>query len=1065
MFIVWGDPAPESTEAGRTLYHLITDDGRQVQLLLDEAPARLRERLLDLNKRRVAVQGQPSGAATRGASAPVLVQAIELLPEPESAVEAAAVEGVDGSQPWVSLMCKFADVPDEPRSLSYFQGMYASTFPGEDHYWREVSYGAIDLLGSAALGWYTLPRPWSYYVYDSDGDGTVNLDHARAATDCIAAADPDVYYPAFVGINLMFNASLDCCAWGGGWYLDLDGVAKGYHITWEPPWGYENVTVISHEMGHGFGLPHSSGDYGQVYDNQWDVMSDTWANCASVTDPTYGCVGQDTISYHLDRLGWIAPARKAVVERGNQVSITLEQIDQPQTGGYLMAQVPVDNLLTHFFTVEARRKVGYDYKLPGEGVIIHEVITGQPEPAHVVDADLNWNTGDAGAIWSVGETFTDPGSGIWVRVNAATATGWVVTVHNPEPNPIEVDSQAQSPGGAGDCTLGEAIRAANTDKAVDGCNAGHGADRIIVPAGTYALTNVDNIVGGNNGLPRITSAILLEGAGRELTIIQREPGAPPFRIFYIAAGGGLEATGITVRNGDAQGGNGGGLYAAGSLTLSSSALSSNRAYQGGGVYVAAGVTAGIANTRIRANTSTGDGGGVFSEGTASIVGSAISGNTSGANAAGVQNWLGILTLTSSVLEDNVAQGDGSGVLGLGGVTAIDGCTFTDNAGAAVFDNSGVLQIVDTTVQSETRAGTMGVVCFYCDLTVDGSVAYNNDAGAFFAYSGEPLRVNNSCIAGNGDISVNNTGATVMDARDNWWGEADGPSGAAGGHGDSVSTNVTYVPFLEERPEFCPGLEPTAGFTGTPTSGPAPLEVQFANEASGQFDTCSWDFGDGGTSAACDGPLHAYAETGVYTVTLTVSGPGGTDTEIRPSYVTVYEPVQAAFLGNPTSGLAPLLVTFANESTGPYDSCAWAYGDGAAGTACDDPTHTYAQTGTYTVSLTVSGLGMTDTLTQSGYVTVYEAVHADFASDLTRGRAPLLVTFSNRSTGDYDTCAWTFGDGATSSDCDNPAHTFTSAGTYTVALTVSGPGGTIALVKPGYVVVLPAYSLYLPVTLH
>ena len=44
--------------------------------------------------------------------------------------------------------------------------------------------------------------------------------------------------------------------------------------TWEPPWGYADISVIAHEMGHGFGLPHSTAiDWTSVYDNAWDVMS------------------------------------------------------------------------------------------------------------------------------------------------------------------------------------------------------------------------------------------------------------------------------------------------------------------------------------------------------------------------------------------------------------------------------------------------------------------------------------------------------------------------------------------------------------------------------------------------------------------------------------------------------------------------------------------------------------------------------------------------------------------------------------------------------------------------
>jgi hypothetical protein len=78
--------------------------------------------------------------------------------------------------------------------------------------------------------------------------------------------------------------------------LTLDGLTKSWYMTWEPPWGCQDICVIEHEMGHGFGLPHSSGAYGQTYDNQWDVMSNTWSNCGCSRDATFGCLGQHTIS-------------------------------------------------------------------------------------------------------------------------------------------------------------------------------------------------------------------------------------------------------------------------------------------------------------------------------------------------------------------------------------------------------------------------------------------------------------------------------------------------------------------------------------------------------------------------------------------------------------------------------------------------------------------------------------------------------------------------------------------------------------------------------------------------
>src|SRR5438093_1154612 len=84
---------------------------------------------------------------------------------------------------------------------------------------------------------------------------------------------------------------------------------------------------------------------------------------------------------------------------------------------------------------------------------------------------------------------------------------------------IVVNSFEQSPGSAGDCTLGEAIKAANTDTAVDACAAGNGADLITLPKGVYMLTKVDNSTEkeGPNGLPDITSEIAINGAGPNMT--------------------------------------------------------------------------------------------------------------------------------------------------------------------------------------------------------------------------------------------------------------------------------------------------------------------------------------------------------------------------------------------------------------------------------------------------------------------------------------------------------------------------------------------------------------------
>ncbi len=282
-----------------------------------------------------------------------------------------------GSQPYVSILCKFSDFSVEPKNLAFFQGMYANAFPGLDHYWRELSYNQVDLLGSNAYGWFTLPQPRSYYIYDMNSDSDPDTDFDRLVTDCTAAADASVYFPDFAGVNLMFNADLDGFSYGGGYTLSLDSVTKGYGFTWIADWGYADISVVEHEMGHSFGLPHSSGMYGETYDNYWDVMS--WDRHNGYSDPTYGKTGQHTIAFHKDLLGWLSAGDKYTAPQDSLVhTITIEQLALPQTANYKMAVLPVIGS-TRFYTLEARHHIddSYDRNIDGFSVIIHEVDPGR----------------------------------------------------------------------------------------------------------------------------------------------------------------------------------------------------------------------------------------------------------------------------------------------------------------------------------------------------------------------------------------------------------------------------------------------------------------------------------------------------------------------------------------------------------------------------------------------------------------------------------------------------------------------------------------------------------------
>jgi hypothetical protein len=244
--IAWGDPQPTSeaepefSGAGPTRYYLAIADqspvirGQLIELILEEVSLPPDVGVLDLNRKRVTVEGAwlkaPSGIAPgSGADEQVelpVLHASSIQLEAIPGLDVPAAPGVSGSQPWVSILCKFSDVSTEPKTLSFFQNMYANSFPGLDHYWREQSYNIINVVGSGAFGWYTLPQPRSYYIYDIGNDGDLDADLGRLVNDCTAQANPYVYFPSYVGINMMFNDTLDCCAWGGGMECHL-GTALG----------------------------------------------------------------------------------------------------------------------------------------------------------------------------------------------------------------------------------------------------------------------------------------------------------------------------------------------------------------------------------------------------------------------------------------------------------------------------------------------------------------------------------------------------------------------------------------------------------------------------------------------------------------------------------------------------------------------------------------------------------------------------------------------------------------------------------------------------------------------
>jgi hypothetical protein len=433
LSLIWVDDPAHMEQSLPPLLYLNLEDGLKVAVIPDPQSSLSLEELLVLEGERVQVQGEWAVPPVSAASGVFLAKSA--LPVEQLIWAASANTPVLGTQRWLNILCKFADIPDEPYPVAHFQSMFANEYPALDHYWRELSYGKINLAGSMSYGWFNLPKPLGDYYNDYGTYEGLQI----LAQDCATAADSHVYFPDFVGVNFILNFSMGR-AFGGRTTVFVDGSDLELRTTFLAAGHY--IGVIAHEMGHAFGLPHSSGDYGYTYDNPWDVMSN-YTGASKIYHPIYGWPAPHTIAYHKLLLGWISPERVFTATPGSRTTIHLERLALPQTGNYLIAVIPKAGTQRYFYTLEARSLDGYDQQLPGSGVIIHNVdIDRGDAPANLVDVDRNGNTADDGVMWEEGETFTDTNFGISVTIDQRTATGFVVTIDLQQPPPYDCTMQS-----------------------------------------------------------------------------------------------------------------------------------------------------------------------------------------------------------------------------------------------------------------------------------------------------------------------------------------------------------------------------------------------------------------------------------------------------------------------------------------------------------------------------------------------------------------------------------------------------------------------------------------------
>ena len=281
---------------------------------------------------------------------------------------------------------------------------------------------------------------------------------------------------------------------------------------------------------------------------------------------------------------------------------------------------------------------------------------------------------------------------------------------------------------------------------------------------------------------------------------------------------------------------------------------------------------------------------------------------------------------------------------------------------------------------------------------------------------------------------------------------------------TVTVTVTDSNNLTNQASQMPTLNPAetapAAALAVAPAGPVGVGVPVTADASastpGQNDTIasySFAFGDGTTvSGTAPTATHAYSATGTYTVVVTVTGASGlTSTATGSVTVTTAPPTAALALSNTTTATGLTVTADASASaagTNPISTYAFDFGDGTtvAASSAKTATHVYTTAGTFTVKTTVTdSSGLTGTATAT--VTVRTPPTPALTLTPTGGTVPLAVTAdaSGSTAGSAAITGYTFsfGDGSAAIGPQagaTAAHTFTSAGTYTVLVTATDANG-------------------------
>jgi CSLREA domain-containing protein len=356
---------------------------------------------------------------------------------------------------------------------------------------------------------------------------------------------------------------------------------------------------------------------------------------------------------------------------------------------------------------------------------------------------------------------------------------------------ITVNTTADGTGGP-DCTLRDAITAANSNTPVGGCNAGHGADTI-----AFSVSGQINL---GSTLPAVLRDLTIDGSSQSIIV----SGQGTVRVLEVGAGASLTLHKLTVADGVAA--NAGGILNSGTLLVTNSTLSGNRTENfgnGGGIWNTAGGTLIVRRSSFSGNGSDVTlGAGIYNDGRALVRKSSFSGNNAD-HGGGIFNAAGgTLTIRGSTFSGNGA-GEGGAIHDIAAATlSIANSSFvgnftTEGSGGAISSRDGTTVKVANSVFSGNGAAQGGGISSRATLIVEHCIfsANGSDEGGAINILGT-LKVVDSSFWGNearggGGIDLIGSG-TIRRSTFAGNNAEDGGAGIANGVGTLAVSNSTFA---------------------------------------------------------------------------------------------------------------------------------------------------------------------------------------------------------------------------------------------------------------------------------